>query len=248
MDIQSISRNAIAYVYDSIESYLTNVFLIEGRSKVFIIDTFCGSESMVSVLNTLNTNFQNKEIIVINTHFHWDHVWGNCSFRGKNIISHEICRELLDKQWETQVNKNKRYIEGKVEKCLPGITFKEKIIFHDEGIELFYSPGHTVDSISIFDHNERILYVGDNLEKPIIYVENDDISAYIKTLENYLNYKPKKIAAGHTLNLTEENIFETIEYLNGLSIGKEMHFESEYERKIHYQNLCTIHNTKKYQI
>ncbi|MBU3182062.1 MBL fold metallo-hydrolase [Clostridium psychrophilum] len=240
MNIQSISHDATVYIYDNIESYLTNVFFIEHESKIFIIDTFCGSESMEPILNRVNNNCGNKKVVVINTHFHWDHVWGNCSFREKNIISHEMCRDLLDELWEVQINKNKRYITGIAEKCLPNITFKEKIMFHNEGIELFHSPGHTADSISIFDHNEKILYVGDNLEKPIIYVENADISTYINTLRNYLNYNPQKIVAGHTLDLTKQDIFQTIEYLKGLSTGKKMYFESEYMRKIHEQNLCVV--------
>ena len=211
MNIQSISHDATVYIYDSIESYLTNVFFIEHESKIFIIDTFCGSGSMEPILNRVNNNCVNKQVVVINTHFHWDHVWGNCSFKEKNIISHEMCRNLLDKLWEVQINKNKKYIIGIAEKCLPNITFKEKIMFNDEGIELFHSPGHTADSISIFDHNEKVLYVGDNLEKPIIYVENADITTYINTLRNYLNYNPKKIVAGHTLDLTKQDIFQTIE-------------------------------------
>jgi len=241
MNIQSISQNATVYIYDNIESYLTNVFLIEHESKIFIIDTFCGSESMAPILNRVNNNSCNKEVVVINTHFHWDHIWGNCSFKDKNIISHEICRNLMDQLWEIQIKKNIKYITGKAEKHLPNITFKEKITFHNDGIELFHSPGHTADSISIFDHNEKVLYVGDNLEKPIIYVENSDISTYITTLSNYLNYKPRKIVAGHTLDLTQEDIFHTIDYLKGLSTGKKMYFKSEYTRKIHNQNLCIVH-------
>lgn len=242
MNIQSISHDATVYIYDSIESYLTNVFFIEHESKIFIIDTFCGSESMEPILNRVNNNCGNKKVVVINTHFHWDHVWGNCSFKEKDIISHEMCRDLLDQLWEVQINKNKKYITGIAEKCLPNITFKEKIMFHNEGIELFHSPGHTEDSISIFDHNEKVLYVGDNLEKPIIYVENADIATYINTLRNYLNYNPRKIVAGHTLDLTKQDIFQTIEYLKGLSTGKKMYFKSEYMRKIHEQNLCVVNN------
>lgn len=236
-----ISENCNVFIYDDIRDYNTNVFLIEKNSKIFLIDTFCGSDSMIPIKKALEHN--NKEVIVINTHSHWDHVWGNCSFKENTIISHEICRELLDEQWEDQLNKNEKYILGNVEKYLPNITFKENINFHEEGIEIFYSPGHSIDSISIFDHDEKILYVGDNLEKPIIYVESNDIETYIKTLKIYLDYKPKKIMAGHTLNITEEDINETIKYLNDLKNGDKIEFETEYMRKIHEENYNLIHGT-----
>lgn len=242
MESIQISKNCNVFIYDNIESYTTNVFLIEKKSKVFLIDTFCGADSMIPIKKVLEYN--NKEVIVINTHFHWDHVWGNSSFKGNIIISHETCRELLDKCWEDELKKNEKYILGNVEKYLPNLTFKTSINFHNEGIEIFYSPGHTIDSISIFDHDEKILYVGDNLEKPIIYVENNDIETYVKTLKTYLDYKPNKIMAGHSLNLTEENINETIKYLNDLKNGHEIHFETEYMRKIHMENYNLIHEIK----
>lgn len=241
MEIKRLGKKSNAYVYDDIKSYLTSAFLIEKKSKIYLIDTFCGSDSMEPIINEINKISQDKEVIVINTHFHWDHVWGNCSFKGCNIISHELCRKLLDKFWEEQINKNGEYIFGKAEKQLPNITFKEKMIFEDDGIELFYSPGHTSDSISVFDREEKILYVGDNLEKPIIYVESNDVSTYIKTLKNYLTYNPKKIVASHTLEITKEDLINTIKYLKSLQANEEMEFESEYERKIHKENLKIVH-------
>ncbi|MCX7708307.1 MAG: MBL fold metallo-hydrolase [Clostridia bacterium] len=237
MNTQTISPKAKVYVFDSIEDYVTHVFLIEKKSRFYLIDTFCGSDSMVPVLDTIHLSPQQKDVIVINTHFHWDHVWGNCCFAGCTIISHEKCRKSMETHWETQLDKNRNYISGKAEKCLPNLTFTEKLTFCEDGIEIFYSPGHTEDCISVFDHEEGILYVGDNLEKPIIYVESSDIPAYVKTLERYLRYPATQIVSGHTLGLTKKDILSAIEYLNFLSTGHPMTFESAYAQKIHLQNL-----------
>ncbi|MDP4144017.1 MAG: MBL fold metallo-hydrolase [Bacillota bacterium] len=236
MKIKKISKNAAAFVYDNIPAYLTNVFLINKSSNTYIIDTYCGSDSMLPVRDMI----ENKEAIIINTHFHWDHIWGNCVFEKNQIISHKLCRDLIAESWDTQLIKNSKYITGKVEKTLPNVTFTDKIFFHNDEIELFHSPGHTADSISIFDHEEKILYVGDNLEKPILYVEDKNISQYISTLENYLSYKPKKIVSGHTLYLTEKDLSESIKYLENLSTGKDIYFEDEYCKEIHQQNMIFI--------
>lgn len=237
MEIKKISNNTTMFIFDNIENCLTNVFLIEKPSRFFIIDTFCGSDSMKPILQVIKNSAVTKEVIVINTHFHWDHVWGNCSFKGSHIISHRLCRKLLDELWDEQLEENKKYMLGKVEKLLPDITFNEKVMFEEDGIEIFYSPGHTADSISVFDHEEKILYAGDNLEKPLIYFEGDNIQRYIETIENYLKYDFKKVVAGHTENLTKEDMYKTIQYLNDLSKRKEMNFSSEYEKNIHRQNL-----------
>lgn len=241
MEKQKISKNCNVFTYNELETYTTNVFLIEKGSKIFLIDTFCGSNSMEPIKRMLKDKYKDKEAIIVNTHFHWDHVWGNSSFKNNTIISHELCRDLLNKHWEEQLNENKKYIFGNVEKVLPNLTFKECINFPEEGIEIFYSPGHTVDSISIFDHDKKILYVGDNLEKPIIYVEHNDVDTYIQTLNTYLTYKSTKIMAGHTLNLTEKDIYETIKYLDDLKNENKFEAKSEYMRKVHQQNYRFIH-------
>lgn len=237
MEIKRISDNATAYIYDDLDDYITSVFFIECERKIFIIDTFCGTKSMKPILERIRESSKEKQVVIINTHSHWDHFWGNCSFKKNDIISHELCRELINQSWDEQIREHGKYILGKAEKHLPNITFKERIIFHNEGIEVFHSPGHTRDSISVFDQEEKILYVGDNLEKPIIHVEDADIGSYVKTLQNYLNYKPSKIVASHTLYLTEADIEDTIDYLNNLVAKKEMNFQSQHMEKIHRQNL-----------
>lgn len=100
---------------------------------------------------------------MVNTHFHWDHVWGNCAFAAE-VIGHEQCRTLLEENWEAQLDKQKKFLRGRVERRLPTITFEQRLCFPEERIELFYSLGHTRDSISLYDQEERILYVGDNLD------------------------------------------------------------------------------------
>lgn len=240
MEIRQLSKRATAYIYDELEGFMTCVILIECENKAFLIDTFCGPESMRTILSQMHDELRDKKVIVINTHGHWDHIWGNCSFKNSDIISHELCRAYMDQSWEEQIRSNEKYLMGNVEKCLPNITFREKMIYHQEGIEIFYSPGHTRDSISVFDHREKILYAGDNLEKPIVHVDDGDVRSYIETLKNYLDYKAEKIVAGHTLFITREDVIGTIGYLEALLAGKEMKFETSYMEVTHKNNLEMI--------
>lgn len=243
MIIHKISRQAAAFAFDNIESFSTYIYLLEKSSRYYLIDTCCGEDSIRRALDQANINPE-KETVIINTHFHWDHVWGNGYFKDNIIIGHELCGEFLNRFWDSQLEQNGRYQDGPVEKVLPNWTFTKKILLKNDGLEIFHSPGHTRDSISVFDHRDKILYAGDNLEKPIVYVESDDLQAYIKTLEKYLSYKPKKIFAGHTLDLTEKDILNTLGYLQALQAGVEVLFHTEYERSIHEQNLKTVYGSR----
>ena len=238
MKKEKITNRSTAYIYQDLGSIETFVYKIETPKKVFIIDTFCGSLSMEPIISDLS-GVREKKIIIINTHFHWDHVWGNSAFNGE-IISHCKCRAYLEKYWEKQLEEEKKYLCGRAEKKLPTITFNDYLGFPEEGIELFYSPGHTADSISIYDHADNILYVGDNLEKPLIYVEDDDLETYINTLEQYKKYRPWLIMAGHSIRLKIDNVQETIDYLKKLKAGDELVFNTEYEQTVHENNRKVI--------
>lgn len=75
MRSERISNSASVYIFDDIEDYATNVFLIEKETKFYLIDTYCGTDSMKPIINTIKNTPRQKEVKVINTHFHWDHIW-----------------------------------------------------------------------------------------------------------------------------------------------------------------------------
>ena len=136
-----------------------NMGLILGAKRNYLIDTGLGKNSVTPVLNYIGET--EKPLIVINTHAHWDHVWGNYIFADNLIISHKNCRDELDKNWDKDFQKNEHFADGEVCKCLPNVTFENNLYFADDGVYLFHTPGHTTSCISIYDEVEKILYVGD---------------------------------------------------------------------------------------
>ena len=235
MEVTKYGKRTTIITFDELVNYKTSVFIIESSKRIYIIDTFCGTKSMDTVIKTIN-NYENKQIIVINTHFHWDHVWGNSVFKDEIIISCELTKKYIIENWANEYSKNKKSIQGKAIQTLPNLTFKGKINFEEDGIEIFQTPGHTKDSISIYDRIDNTLIVGDNLEKPIIYVENDAIQEYINTLKDYKKFENPKIFASHTLELNTTDIDNTIDYLEGLIEKREFNFKDDYVKKIHFSN------------
>ena len=136
-----------------------NMGLILGTKRNYLVDTGLGKNSIIPVMNYIGKT--EKPLIIINTHAHWDHVWGNHYFTDNLIISHKICRDELDKIWDKDFQKNKHFADGEVLKFLPNLTFEDSLHFADDGIHLFHTPGHTTGCISIYDEADKILYVGD---------------------------------------------------------------------------------------
>lgn len=235
MEVIKYGKRTTIVTFDELVNYKTSVFIIECPKRIYIIDTFCGTKSMNEVIKII-TNNEDKQIIVINTHSHWDHVWGNSVFKDEIIISCKLTRKYIIENWDDEYSKNKINIQGEAIQTLPNLTFQGKISFEEDGIEIFQAPGHTKDSISIYDRIENTLIVGDNLEKPIIYVENEDIQQYINTLKDYKKFENSKIFASHALGLNSADIDNTIDYLEGLREKREFNFQDEYVKKVHFSN------------
>jgi len=238
MKREMLNRDTVAFTFDTLEGFDTSVYVIEKKERIYVVDTFCGPEAMLPIIEEL-PSMKTKEVVVINTHFHWDHIWGNVAFKNREIVSHRLCKALIQEQWHQQIARNGKYQMGDVQMVVPSSTFEERLEWED-GIILFHTPGHTSDSISVFDQETGLLIVGDNLEMPLIYVEAVDLDAYITTLLKYESLNPKTITASHTLHIEKFMLEETILYLKALKSEKPITFEDEKKQWIHKSNLKAI--------
>lgn len=206
MHIQGIKKRGTLFVF-SPDEWNLNVYIIYGKEHTFVIDTALGFGSMSTVLAHAKQN--GKPIVVVNTHHHWDHIWGNGSFAGCSIIAHKRCPDLIRSTWDTSKSKNERYCDGEASMYLPTLTFDSELYFPSDKITLFYSPGHTADSISVLDEEDKVLIAGDNIGDtphdllPSLACSN---AQYRETLQRYSELDFDTIISGHNIVLHKDVI------------------------------------------
>jgi len=157
-----LTRNTIFTTHESPDGTV-NTGIIRGVKHNFIIDTGTGGDFAKAMLAELADS--DLPIIVINTHHHWDHVYGNWVFADKEIIAHKLCAKLLDNDWSkkmAEVQGRGRIFLGEVKKCLPNRLIDADLHFPEDGVKIFMNPGHSADSISVYDEIDKVLYLGDN--------------------------------------------------------------------------------------
>ena len=209
MKIERIKNRHVIFKYP-VTAWDLNIHLIMGNKFNYLIDTGLGSLSVAPIQEYLEGN--TKPVIVINTHYHWDHIWGNHVFRDHVIISHRLCRETIAAQWEEMLSSNRQYLSGETELCLPNLVFDDALYFPDDHIRIFYTPGHTADSISVFDEEEKVLDVGDNIGDTLdqIVPELDtEKQVYIDTILKYQSMDFTTCISGHNMVLDKE-MFERV--------------------------------------
>ncbi len=218
----------------------TNVYVICGNKYAYIIDTYLGPDSMDEINQYIAARHGGKNVIVVNTHSHWDHVWGNSLYNNSLIISHVLCREFMEKEGQGELLKYEKYKRGEVKILYPNLTITGRLYFEEDKVLIYHTPGHTEDGISVVDLADGVLYAGDNLERPIPYITYNDPKQYREVLEEYLALEVDIVIGGHTRCEDKALIKDNLNYITKLEIGDTGEFEVGEYAEIHRGNMKTL--------
>jgi glyoxylase-like metal-dependent hydrolase (beta-lactamase superfamily II) len=215
-------------------------YLIVGSQKSLLIDTGMGIGNIEKVVNELSS----VPLTVINTHTHHDHIGDNwrfeqsligiqCEFSKKNdhdlfneaqneIKDGMIREEYLPKDFDRKSYRIKPFSITKY------ISDGEIInLGNERKIIVIFTPGHTPDSISLLDIQERVLFVGDTFyQGPIfLYRPETNLEDYIKSLENLVcvikTNKVELIIPSHnTPNVDPDLLIMALEAIKKVKEGK----------------------------
>jgi cyclase len=244
MNAAKIGTRGMLVTFD--DPYRTNVYIIFGNEHVFVLDTFLGNDSMELVLRIIgDEGYTRMPIVVFNSHADYDHYWGNGAFEDATIVGHNHCKERILSECESSLVKYANHQKEEIKLIPPNRTFQETLRFESDGVKFFHTPGHTLDSSSCLDERDGVLFVGDNVESPIPYLNHVNFDQYIRSLESYLEINWKFIVAGHDPILDKPDLItQNIEYLRKFkewSLDIESFSVIELHRHVEH-NLKTLKN------
>jgi len=157
--------------------------VIVAQRRAFVIDTLTSPESMRPVTDLLVRVASNRSVIVINTHHHWDHVYGNAAFADRDIVAHRLCPRLMREQSRSS-DESVPPVPGEG-LPLPSVTFGDRLTYTDDdtSLHLIHMPGHTEDSLVVYDDQRRILFAGDTVAWPVPELcLRDGYAVYVQSL------------------------------------------------------------------
>ncbi|TET37452.1 MAG: MBL fold metallo-hydrolase, partial [Anaerolineales bacterium] len=135
------------------------------------------------------------------THYHSDHTLGNCWFPNATILSHSLCRTLLDtkgKQTLAAAKRGNREFRN-LKIVLPDVIFEKGTLSLQIGkrtLRLIHLPGHSPDGIGVLLVEDRVLFSGDIL-MPLPYVADGDFDTMIESMKRLPKMKLENIVQGH---------------------------------------------------
>jgi glyoxylase-like metal-dependent hydrolase (beta-lactamase superfamily II) len=168
-----------------------NMYLLIGTTKALLIDTGCGIYPLKPIIKRL---IENKELMVINTHSHFDHRGGNEEFG--EIWVHEkeykdvstVCDVLFLKSSPKQVvtQLEKKDFKYQPAKVIHPLKEGDKFDLGGITIEIVHTPGHSTGSISILTNNNEF-FTGDTAHYGAMYLPKpDEFPIILESLQKML--------------------------------------------------------------
>ena len=167
-------------------------------TRAIVFDTLVSPQAMAPVRDLLGDVAGRRRTVVVSSHHHWDHVWGNAAFRDCEIIAHGACpRLMLAQSRDPSPKLPPEPPEGIV---LPTITFGDGLVFVDgtETVRLIHAPGHTEDSVVLYLEEERVLLAGDAVEWPLpAFEQHGGYDDYVRTLHGLRGLGAETVVPSH---------------------------------------------------
>jgi glyoxylase-like metal-dependent hydrolase (beta-lactamase superfamily II) len=219
---ERISDNV--YSFQSTLYAQVNAGAVVGPNWAVVIDTLALPEESLAIRDFIEQEVNVPVRYVINTHSHADHALGNCFFPGATIISHTLCRQLLDTKGRLAIedlrSSSPAYRNIKI--ILPQVTFSDgelSLRVGKKNLVLFPLPGHSDDNIGVMVEEDRVLFAGD-AAMPLPYIVDGDIEDLINSLKHIAKIGLENVVQGHgdiVLRGEVENyVRENLNYLSNL--------------------------------
>ncbi len=180
-------------------------YVVITNAQVIVIDTFSTPEEALEMMEVIKPELEHRQLLVINTHQHYDHAWGNIIFAagGKYpapIIAHQNSKQYLERQQATLLEmqaSSERFENVKI--VPPTLYFRDHFTIDagDLTLELFPAFGHINDQVAIWIPEIETLLPADALEFPFPELEFGGFTALMNTFQILKNLNPKVIAPCH---------------------------------------------------
>jgi len=212
-----------------------NVGQIHTPQGMVLIDTAGSPAEIRGLFEAAGTSLEEVRL-VINTHSHSDHTWGNQLFSCP-ILAHGLCRRLmklaLKKFWSPEALQANL---AEIEKSDPKKAQEFRLVLEDLRIkppdqvfegrldgelggveyELIHIGGHTPDTSIVWLPENRVLFASDLIfQGRYPYIFDADISAWIAALDRLLEFEATTIIPGHGVLCGPVEISTLRQYLQG---------------------------------
>ncbi|MDO4500266.1 MAG: MBL fold metallo-hydrolase [Erysipelotrichaceae bacterium] len=214
--VYDIGKNILA-IYEPYHFQEVISYLIKGEDKALLWDTGLGIGDMKKCVEEL----WDKEVIVVNSHHHFDHIGSNWQFDEVNIFDHEemikaVTVPLADSYVGPEYAEDQFSDEAPIKehtyefKPVNYVTFKEGKVFDlgNRSFRVIHTPGHAKDEIMLVSDEEKLLFTGDEYYPAPMYCFENTFDTYIEVMDDLAKkYSDYTLVTSHNEPYRHGSIF-----------------------------------------
>lgn len=204
-----------SYLYLLDDNSEATGYLLVGDEKACLIDTMvCGED-----LYALVRRYTDKPIMVVNTHGHPDHIYGNVFFDKAymNLKDLDIAKSHMEHpEFVDWCEKNNKFMPP-----FEDIHEGDVIDLGNRTLEVYDLPGHTPGGIMLLFKQDRILFTGDSINHHLWMQlpECSDMKTFAENLERvmFLENEADVILHGHAKDYDDISLMRSL-YIGAMEI------------------------------
>jgi len=164
-------------------------YLILGEDRAILFDTGPGVRNIRPLVKSLTS----LPITVIASHLHYDHIGNHEKFENVALLDTAQIRKQTQRQaFIPSHAQHLGLIEGikkPVLKVSEWLTHGQDINLGDRRLTVLHTPGHTEDSVMLFDKNRKQLFVGDFIYEAELFafLPGSNVEQYFQSTQNLLS-------------------------------------------------------------
>lgn len=200
--LQEVAENVFAYVQPDGGWCLNNAGVIVADGQCALVDTAATETRALALKEAVARIAPGPPRLVVNTHSHGDHTFGNHLFAGDAVIvAHERARTEMDAVGLhlTGLWPDVHWGDLKVE--LPALTFRDRLTLRIGGVRadlIHLGPAHTTGDTVVWLPEQRVLFTGDLVMSGATpFCLMGSVSGSLEAVRRLRELGPRTVVAGH---------------------------------------------------
>lgn len=197
---------------------LSNAGVIIGSDSALVVDTLATESRARRLRESLDGLCSGPGRMLVNTHHHGDHNFGNQVFGPSAIIfAHERARTEMAETGLALTTLWPQVEWGEIRVVLPTVTFVDRLTLHvgARRAELIHvGPAHTTNDVVVWLPDEQVLFAGDVvLSGATPFNVMGSVSGALTAIERLRELGPRTVVCGHGPVTGPEVLDENADYL-----------------------------------
>ncbi|MEU5045331.1 MBL fold metallo-hydrolase [Streptomyces griseorubiginosus] len=199
---EEVADGVFAYVQPDGGWCLNNAGIIVADGRTALVDTAATEARALLLRDAVRELTPHAPHLVVNTHFHGDHAFGNFVFTPEAVVvGQELCRSEMataglhlttlwpDVRW------------GDLNLELPSVTFRDQLTVHIGGIEArlaHIGPAHTTNDTVVWLPQQRVLFTGDLVMSGVTpFFPMGSLSGSLAAIDRLRQFDARVLVTGH---------------------------------------------------